>query len=208
MGNAFLGCSFMAGANLIGIEGQPVDFPQQFPTGWGAAGSVFAGPGANLAGVGFGGADFRGISLVGANLGGSNSAWSNFSGVDLTGANLSHIDAESATFDGANFTGVAFSSSDFTNASMVNAIFRNTTFSDDTSYFSGANVSGADFTGARNHFGVLTTQPSGQFWISAGIYGLGVISNGVTCAPGVVTNDFATCFPAASSFPMPPGVSW
>ena len=197
-------CSFMAGANLAGIQGQPVDFPQQFPTGWGAAGSVFAGPGAKLAGVGFGGADFRGISLRGANLGGANAAWSNFTGVDFTGANISDMDAQFATFTGANFSGVTFLRSDFTSATLVNASFRGAIFSDDTSQFGGANVSGSDFTGASNPFGVLTQMPSDPYsFLSAGIYAPSAVSNNVICAPGVVTNDWATCFPPARAFPMP-----
>ncbi len=66
-------------------------------------------------------------------------------------------------------------------------------------------MSGSDFTGASNPFGVLTTPPSNPYsFISAGIYAPGAVSNNVTCAPGVVTNDFATCFPAARAFPLPP----
>jgi hypothetical protein len=100
---------------------------------------------------------------------------------------------------------VTFVRSDFTNATLVNANFRGAIFSDDTSQFGGANVSGSDFTGASNPFGVLTAAPSNPYsFISAGIYAPGAVSNNVTCAPGVVTNDFATCFPPPRAFPMPP----
>lgn len=202
---AFFGCSFMPGANLVGLQGQPADFPQRFPTGWGQVAGTFVGPGAQLVNGSFSGADFTHVSLRGANLSAANVSSASFTGVDLSGANFADIDAQFAEFSGANLSGAGFTNSDFTNANMTNASFRGAVFYN-TSWFQGATVSGSDFTGASNPSGVQTqpTDPNYYGFVDSGIYGVGTVSNGVTCAPGVVTNDFATCFPPSQSFPFPP----
>jgi Pentapeptide repeats (9 copies) len=145
----------------------------------------------------FVGVDFRGANLSGANFSGPNLSWANFSGVNLTNATFTYTYFQSADFTGANFagadfTGAQFAASTFVNANFTKAIFR------DTVAFWGSTVSGANFTGASAPFGVLKKQPDPNAVVLPSIWGVGTTGTGVICAPGVVTDDWSTCFPAPS----------
>jgi uncharacterized protein YjbI with pentapeptide repeats len=208
------GCGFMAGANLAGIQGSPATWPQQYPAGWIGAGGQFVGPGVTLSGS-FVGVDFRGANLSGVHFSRPNLSWANFSGVNLTGAifggniwnqntgfsgaNLTNAtfsytyfqsaDFTGANFAGADFTGAQFAASTFVNANFTKAIFR------DTVAFWGSTVSGANFTGASAPFGVLKKEPNPNAVVFPSIWGVGTTGTGVICGPGVVTDDWSTCFP-------------
>ncbi|MBM3665011.1 MAG: hypothetical protein FJW92_04370, partial [Actinobacteria bacterium] len=199
------GCGFMAGANLSGIQGSPDTYPQQLPTGWIITSGQFVGPGVTISGNpdtggGWSGADFRGADLTGATISPyTDISWANFSGVNLTDATFTYASGQNASFAGANLTGANFQGGSFPSASFVNANFTNAALRAGVD-MSNTNMSGANFTGAWAHFGVMMN-PSAEPIGFPSAWGVGSTGSNVTCAPGVVTDEWATCFPRVALYP-------
>ncbi|WP_186526016.1 pentapeptide repeat-containing protein [Leekyejoonella antrihumi] len=114
-----------AGATLTGVRSfslvdTPV--PATLPSPWRVrAGSLF-GPGANLSGLAFIGADLRGIKATGADFTGANLTFANLTGVDLTGA----------SFTGANLTNLNLTNAILVNARLTQATVTGATFTTDS----------------------------------------------------------------------------
>ena len=71
-------------------------------------------------------------------------------------------------------------------------------------------MEGANFTGVSAPFGVMMN-PSGEPIGFPSAWGVGSTGSNVTCAPGVVTNAWASCFPRVAVMPAgmkPPGLWW
>jgi len=164
------------------------------PTGWIIANGQFVGPGMTISGS-WSGVDFAGADLTGANITSPvDISRANFTGVNLTGATFAWASGPGANFTGANLTSANFAGGSYAGAIFVNATFTGATLRASVD-MSNTSMAGATFTGASAQFGVLmdaNEHPSGVF---PSAWGWGSTGANVTCAPGVVTDNWASCFP-------------